>query len=174
MLKIQCALTVLALAAAACSSPAPETRETTETTAPQAGATAVPAEIATTVSAAAPGIAITSGELNAGGDEYEVTGRMPNGDEVEVDVVQTNGAWSVLEIQRDVPWSSVPEPVRAAAKAAPNSFEPVRVIESKQAGDGSVVFELFSAEQQAGGAAGGPAIEVRWHEDKATVITPAP
>jgi hypothetical protein len=68
----------------------------------------------------------------------------------------------------------VPEPVRAAAAAAPDSFEPVRVIESKQAEDGSVVFELFSAEDQDGSSPAGPAMEVRWHEEKAAVITPAP
>ena len=94
---------------------------------------------------------------------------MPNGDEIELDLVQSNGAWTVLEIQRDVAWSSVPEPVRAAAAAAPNSFEPVRVIESTQAEDGSVVFDLVPE-----GGQGGPAMEVRWYEEKAEVITPAP
>lgn len=167
MTKVQYALTALALAAAACSPPA------SETTPPQAAASAVPAEIAAVVSVATPGITITNGELNAGNNEYEVAGTMPNGDEIELDLVQSNGAWTVLEIQRDVAWSSVPEPVRAAATAAPNSFEPVRVIESKQAGDGWVIFELFSAEDQDGSPAGGPAMEVRWHDEKAAVIAPA-
>ena len=163
MTKVQYALTVLALAAAACSPPA------SETTPPSAAATAVPSEIAAVVSAAAPGIPITNGEPDAGNTEYEVTGTLPNGDEIELDLVQSNGAWSVLEIQRDVAWSSVPEPVRAAAAAAPNPFEPVRVIESKQPADGSVIFELFSAERQGGG----PAMEVRWHDEKAAVISQA-
>ena len=168
MTRVQYALTALALAAAACSPPASETAP------PQAAPSAVPAEIAAVASAATPGITITSGELDAANNEYEVTGTMPNGDEIELDLVQSNGTWTVLEIQRDVAWSSVPEPVRAAAAAAPNPFEPVRVIESRQAEDGSVVFELFSAENQGGGPGGGPAMEVRWHEGKATVITPAP
>jgi len=167
MTKVQYALTALALAAAACSPPA------SETTPPQAAASAVPTEIAAVASAATPGITITNGEFNASNTEYEVTGTMPNGDEIELDLVQSNGAWTVLEIQRDVAWSSVPEPVRAVATAAPNSFEPVRVIESKQASDGSVVYELFPAEDQDGSPGGGPAMEVRWHDGKAAVISPA-
>jgi hypothetical protein len=167
MTRVQYALTALALAAAACSPPA------SETTSPQATASAVPPEIAAVASAAAPDITITNGELDAANNEYEVTGTLPNGDEIELDLVQSNGAWTVLEIQRDVAWSSVPEPVRAAAAAAPNSFEPVRVIESKQPEDGSVIFELFSAEGQDGSPAGGPAMEVRWHDGKAAVISPA-
>ena len=167
MTNVQYALTALALAAAACSPPP------SETTPPQAGASAVPSEIAAVASAGAPGIRITSAELDAANDEYEVTGTMPNGDEIELDLVQSNGAWTVLEIQRDIAWSSVPEAVRAAAIAAPNSFEPVRVIESKQAEDGSVVFELFSAEDQSGNPPAGPSMEVRWHEGKAAVISPS-
>ena len=166
MIRGQYALVTLALAAAACSPPA------SETTSPPAAASSVPSDVAGVASAAAPGITITSGELDAANNEYEVTGSMPNGDEIELDLVQSNGAWTVLEIQRDVAWSSVPEPVRAAAAAARASFEPVRVIESKQASDGSVVYELFSADQAAG-PGGGPAMEVRWHDGKAAVITPA-
>ena len=49
----------------------------------------------------------------------------------------------------------------------------MRVIESRQAADGAIVYELFVAGQD-GRPTGGPAIEVRWHEGKAAVITPAP
>jgi putative hemolysin len=170
MIKLHYAL-ALALAAAACSSPAPETAApASETASPQAAAPAVPADIAAIVSAAAPGISITGGELNNSKTEYEVTGTMPNGDEVEFDLVQANGTWSVLEIQRDVPWSSVPEPVRAAANAAQKGFEPVRVIESKEPKDGAVIYELFAAPAQGQDGPGGPAMEVRWHEGKAAVV----
>jgi len=168
MTRIQFTLTALALAAAACSPPASET--TPAATPPQAAAPAVPAEIAAAASAAVPGISITGGEMNAGQTQYEVTGTMPNGDEIELDLAQSNEAWTVEEIQRDVAWASVPEPVRAAAAAAKISFEPVRVIESKQAEDGAVVYELFAAPAQAGAPAGGPAMEVRWHDGKAEVV----
>ena len=159
MTKIRYALIALAVAAAACS---PDS----ETTQPEAGAS-VPQDIAAMVLAAAPGIAITSGEISAGNDQYEVSGTLSNGDEIEIDLVQANGAWTVLELQRDVAWSSVPEPVRRTAAAAPDAFEPVRVIESTQAADGSVVYELFRA---AGNPARGPAMEVRWHRGSAEVI----
>ncbi len=100
MTKVRYVLTALALTAAACSSPA------TEATPPEAPASTVPAEIAALVTEAVPGIMITNGELND--DEYEVVGTVLNGDEIEVDLVQSNGAWAVLEIQRDVEWSYRP------------------------------------------------------------------
>ena len=168
MTRVQYTLTALALVAAGCSSPASDIPP------PPAASSAVPSEIVAVVTAAVPGITITGGESDADNNEYEVAGTIPNGDEIELDLVQSNGAWTVLEIQRDVPWSSVPEPVRAAAAAAPNSFQPVRVIESKQAADGVVVFELFAAPAQDGSPGGGPAMEVRWHDGKAAVISPAP
>lgn len=165
MIKLQHTLTVLALAATACSPPA------SDTTTPPAAST-VPAEIAAAVSAAMPGITITGGELDDRGNQYEVTGTMPNGDQLEFDLERSNGAWTVSEIQRDVPWSAVPEPVRAAAGAAPNPFEPVRVIESRQPADGAVIYELFAPPAQGARPGGGPALEVRWHEGKAAVVPP--
>ncbi len=163
MTKVQYAFIALALAAAACSPPAPETTQAEAATSP------VPGDIAALALAAAPGVTITSGELSAGNGQYEVTGMLANGDEIEIDMVQSNGAWTVLEVQRDVAWSSAPERVRAAASAAPDSFEPVRVIESTQAEDGSVVYELFRAAED-GRPSRGPAMEVRWHEGSAEVI----
>jgi hypothetical protein len=168
MIRILFAVTVLTWLTA-CSAP---TSETAPATPPQdSAASTVPSDIAAVATAAAPGLTITGGELDAANNEYEVMGRLPNGDEIELDVVQSNGAWSVLEIQRDVPWSSVPEPVRAAANAERASFEPVRVIESKQPADGSIVYELFTAENQSGGNGGGLVMEVRWLDGKAEVVT---
>jgi len=145
---------VLALIAAGCTPPSSDSSQP---------------DVSGLVSDAAPGITITGGEVNASGDQYEVTGTMPNGDEVELDLVQSNGAWVVDEIQRDVTWATVPEPVRAAAAAAPDSFEPVRVIESTQSVDGSIVYELFRAAGE-GGPARGPALEVRWYQGNADLV----
>ena len=141
----------------------------TTTNAQPASESSVSAVIAAAVSAAVPDITIVGGELNASGNQFEVTGTLPNGDEVEVDMVQSNGAWTVDEVQRDIEWSTVPEPVRAVAAAVPDSFEPVRVIESTQAADGSIVYELFRATED-GTPARGPALEVRWHEGSADVL----
>ena len=153
-------IALAALATAVCS---PLATVTAQTESP------VPADIAELVSAAVPDIAITGGELSASGNQFEVTGTLPNGDEVEVDLVPSNGAWTVDEIQRDIEWSTVPEPVRAAAAAEPDSFEPIRVIESTQAADGSIVYELFRATAD-GSPSRGPAMEVRWHEGSAEVM----
>jgi hypothetical protein len=166
--NIHYTLIALALVAAACSPPASDTAPAA--TQPQAGASAVPAEIAAVASAAVPGLSITGGDMNAGQTQYEVTGTLPNGDEIELDLAQLNGAWTVEEIQRDVAWASVPEPVRAAAATAPNPFEPVRVIESKQPEDGAIIYELFAAPPQGGTPARGPALEVRWHSETAELI----
>ena len=149
MTKIQYVFIALASATTACSPPASETTQT------EASVSPVPADVAAVVSTAVPDITITSGELSAGNDQYEVTGTLPNGDEIEVDMVQSNGAWTVLEIQRDFVWSDVPEPVRA--------------IESTQAADGSIVYELFRAVED-GSPSRGPAMEVRWHEGSAEVM----
>ena len=156
-------IAMAAMAIAVCSPAASQTTQTEASNPP------VSAEVAALVSAAVPDIAIIGGELNASGNQYEVTGTLPNGDEIEVDMVQSNGAWTVDEVQRDIAWSSVPEPVRAAAAAAPDPFEPVRVIESTQAADGSIVYELFRAMAD-GSPSRGPAMEVRWHEGSAEVM----
>ena len=163
MTKIQLIFIALASATVACS---PVASQTTQT---EASESPVSADIAALVSAAVPGIAIIGGELNASGNQYEVTGTLPNGDEIEIDLVPSNGAWTVDEIQRDIAWSTVPEPVRAAAGAVSDPFDPIRVIESTQAADGSIVYELFRATAD-GSPSRGPAMEVRWHEGSAEVM----
>ena len=110
------------------------------------------------------------GELNASGNQYEVTGTLPNGDEIEIDMVQANGDWTIIEIQRDVEWSAVPQLVRSTVAGVPDSFEPVRVIESTQAADGSVVYEMFRA-VGSGASYRGPDIEVSRFEGCAEILT---
>ena len=163
MTQVRYAFFTLALAAAACSPPASETSQSGN------GAASVPEEIASVALAAMPDVTITGGELNPGNGEFEIVGMTPSGDEVEFDMVQSNGAWAVLEIQRDIAWSTVPEPVRALAGAQPDAFEPARVIESTQGADGSIVYELFRATED-GSPAPRLALEVRWHEGNAEVL----
>jgi len=120
--------------------------------------------VAAVVNRAAPGIAITEAEFKArdGRRYYDVEGKLPNGAEIELDLLETPAGWQVVEIQRDIAWAEAPAPVRAAAPKAAN---PVRVIESKQT-DGSVVYELFAAGQPKD-----PAIEVMWKDGRAKVLT---
>lgn len=115
------------------------------------------------VTAAAPGIVITEAEHKPrdGRRYYDVEGRLPNGSEIEFDLLLTPSGWQVAEIQRDIAWADAPAPVRAAT---PKGAQPVRVIESKQT-DGSIVYELFAAGQPKD-----PAIEVMWKDGQAKVL----
>jgi hypothetical protein len=132
-----------------------------------ASAPAVDPDMAAEVTRAMPGVEITGGEADGQG-EYEVTGVL-DGQEYEFDLMGPDGGWRVVEIQRDIAWADVPEPVRAATAAAPNAFEPTRIIESRQPADGSVVYELFAP----GAAPGAPTMEVRFMDGQATVMAPA-
>jgi len=53
-----------------------------------------------------------------------------NGEEIELDLLETDGVWAVVEIRRDITWSSVPANVRAAA----GEVSPARVIEKQADG----------------------------------------
>jgi len=122
--------------------------------------------IAAVVEAAMPGIVISAGE--AGGEgEYEVTGTL-DGQEYEFDLLGPDGGWRVVEIQRDINWGDAPEPVRDLIATSPNAFLPVRVIESRQPADGSVVYELFAE-----GAPDAPTLEVRYLDGEAAILPPA-
>jgi hypothetical protein len=151
-----CAVAVLL---AACSPPAQ-----TKTDAPAAAE--IDPAIATVVTAAMPGVEIVSAEADGEG-EYEVTGTF-GGQEYEFDLMGPDGGWRVVEIQRDIVWTDAPDAVRTAATAAPDAFEPVRVIESRQPVDNSVVYELFKA-----GVTAAPSMEVRFMDGEAAVMPPA-
>ena len=86
---------------------------------------------------------------------YDVEGTLAGAD-IELDLLETPRGWEVVEIQRDLPWTAVPAGVRAAAEAARAGFIPVRIIESVQAADGAIIYELFADGQPAT-----PALEVR-------------
>jgi hypothetical protein len=117
----------------------------------------IPAEVTRVVLAAVPGMRITGAERKEreGRVYYDVEGERADGSEVELDLLEENGAYKVVEIQRDILWAEVPTNVKAAAAGSPRPFEPARVIESTQT-DGSVIYELFAPDAPAK-----PALEVR-------------
>ena len=162
-------LSVAVLAfAAACTPPAAEAPPATE------GPTVVeeaPAEAVALIQAAMPGFNIMTVEREdvSGQTEWEVGGTDAQGIPYEFDIMQSSAGFSVLEIQRDIPWAETPQAVRDAVAAAPNGFEPVRVIESRQPVDGSVIYELFTVEQPAHQAV----MEVRFMDGEAAVMPPA-
>ena len=127
----------------------------------------LPPEVVAAARAAVPGLHIVEAELKLreGRRYYDVGGRRPDGQEVELDMLERDGRWKVVEIQRDIAWSAAPEAVRAAAAPAWRGAAPVRVIESRQAEGGEVIYELFTVGQPAT-----PALEVMLKDGRASVL----
>ena len=136
------------------------------TTTTEVAVSDLPPDLLTLVANAVPGIKIEGAERKEreGRVYYDVEGQRADGTEVELDVLKEATGYSIVEIQRDLPWSDAPEFVRSAAAGSEKAFEPVRVIESKQT-DGSVIYELF-----ADGAPAKPSLEVRVVDGKAEVL----
>lgn len=109
-------------------------------------------------------IAEVQKKVRDGRTYYDVEGELPDGSDLEFDILMTAAGPEIVETQRDLDWSAVPAAVRAAAEAAAPGLSPVRVIESTQT-DGTVIFELFAP-----GAPSDPAMEVSWAGGVATVL----
>ncbi len=126
----------------------------------------LPPDLMALVANAVPGIKVEGAERKdrEGRVYYDVEGARADGTEVELDVLQDGTGFTIVEIQRDIPWAEAPELVRSAAADSEKAFEPVRVIESKQT-DGSVIYELFAE-----GKPAKPSLEVRVVEGKAEVL----
>ena len=126
----------------------------------------IPEAVRAAVLAARPGMTIAEAELKEreGRRYYDVEGTV-DGAEVELDLLETPQGWQVVEIQRDIPWATVPAGVSAAAGQARAGFVPVRIIESTQAADGAVIYELFAEGQPAT-----PALEVRVKDGRTEVL----
>jgi hypothetical protein len=170
------AATLMVGLAAGCSGPSdqPKTSDETAKAVLPAGpaarietvaATDLPAGAREAVLARVPGMTIAGAErkLRDGMIFYDVEGTRPDGSEVELDLLEEKGRFTVVEVQRDIAWAGAPAAVIAAAKAAPDAFTPVRVIESTQA-DGAVIYELFAA-----GKPDEPAAEIDWKDGKAAL-----
>ncbi len=125
-----------------------------------------PAEVRALAEGAAVGFAIAEVQkkVRDGRTYYDVEGQLPDGSELEFDILMTAAGPEIVETQRDLDWSAVPEAVRTAAEAVAPGLSPVRVIESTQT-DGTIIFELFAP-----GAPSDPAMEVSWTGGDATVL----
>lgn len=129
----------------------------------------LPAGLAELVEATVPGMTIVEAERKErdGRVYFDVEGARADGSEVEIDVLQgADGKLTAVEVQRDIDWASAPAPVRDAAAAKKDAFVPERVIESRQVEDGAVIYELFAP-----GRKDEPAMEVRWQNGKAEVLS---
>ena len=129
----------------------------------------VPAEVMAAAQASRPGFVAAEAEAETrdGRRYYDIGGKLPDGTEVEFDIMEENGRWAVVETQRDVALASAPEPVRSAAAAHDAKFVPTRVIESVQ-NDGVTIYELYGA---ANGNPQGKKVEIKLDGGKAEVLT---
>lgn len=148
---------------------APEPAAAPATAITPTAAADIPDAVRVAVLAARPGMVIVRAELKEREDRryYDVEGTL-NGAEIELDLLETPTGWQVVEIQRDIAWSAAPDAVRAAAEGSRSGFTPVRVIESTQAGDGAVIYELFAEGQPAT-----PVLEVRAANGRTDVLKEA-
>ena len=151
----------------ACAMPQTEGPVAPATEVTEVDPAALPGDVVAAARAAVPGLHIAEAELKVreGRRYYDVGGHRPDGAEVELDMLEREGGWTVVEIQRDIAWSTAPEAVRAAAAPVWRGSPPVRVIESRQAEGGEVIYELFTQGQPAT-----PALEVMWKDGRASVL----
>ena len=168
-------LTMLALLSlAACDSrggeqPDAQTKVTTTGKEPTALPN-VPPEVLDAARAAQPTMTFSEAEAEVrdGRNYYDVAGTLPDGSEIELDMLQTPEGWTVIETQRDIAFAAAPEPVRAASAKGDPAFQPVRVIESRQA-DGIVIYELFGPAPA--GAREGRKVEIKYDGRTAELLT---
>lgn len=106
-------------------------------------------------------------ETREGRRYFDIAGTLPDGSEIEFDIMEEEGRWRVVETQRDLPFAKVPAPVRAASAAADAKFTPTRVIESVQQ-DGVTIYELFGP---ANGDPPGRKLEIKFDGSKAELLT---
>lgn len=127
----------------------------------------IPAEVLAAARSAKPDLEIVEAEheVRDGREYYDVGGLLPDGSEMELDMTIVDGAWAVVEFQRDIDIGTVPSEVRTALQGAQPDWVPQRIIESEQA-DGIVIYEFF------GVAADGEPIkvEVKWDDPVAAVL----
>ena len=128
----------------------------------------VPAEVVAAARERVPEMTIAAAESETrdGRRYFDIGGTLPDGSEIELDIMQDGGRWRVVETQRDIAFEGAPEAVREAAGRQDASFNPTRVIESRQE-DGVVIYELYGP---AGGNPQGRKLEVTWDGRRASVL----
>lgn len=129
----------------------------------------VPSEVIAAAKAAQPDLQIASAEAETrdGRRYFDLAGTQPDGSELELDIVEEDGRWRVVETQRDIDFKTAPEAVQNAAHEVDPSISPNRVIESRQE-DKVVIYEIYSPQ---GGDPQGRKLEVRWDGNQASVLS---
>ncbi len=136
-----------------------------ETTIGEVSLDNIPEGVRTAAEAKIPGMNIAEVERKErdGLVFFDVEGTRPDGSEVELDMLEENGSYTVVEVQRDIDWAEVPADAKSAA---PDTlFTPVRVIESLQ-NDGTIIYELFED-----GKPKEPSAEISYKDGKSEMLT---
>lgn len=128
---------------------------------------AVPAEVMAAAKAARPDLSISGAEYETrdGNEYYDVGGTLPDGSELELDMTNIDGVWTVVEIQRDISIDLLPEGVGDLLSGKFPEWQPERIIESDQ-GDGVVVYEFFGKSE----AGEDTKIEIKWAQEQAELL----
>jgi len=156
---------VAACVVSACSNSEAPRASATEVT--EVALSDVPQTVNTIVSAARPDFEATEvlKKVRDGRVYYDVEGELPNGDEIEFDVLMTESGPEIVEIQRDLNWGDVPLNARSeVSKGNAEGLEIVRVIESIQTDD-SIIYEFFVE-----GHPSDPRLEVRVVDNVAKLL----
>ena len=129
----------------------------------------VPAEVLQAARAAREDVALQAAEAETreGRRYFDIAGKLPDGSEIEFDIMEEGEGWRVVETQRDVRFAEIPAAVRAAGAAADARLAPTRVIESVQQ-DGTTIYELFGP---AKGDPQGRKVEIKFDGSKAELLT---
>ena len=161
-------ISTLVLSVAACGGP--ESSEGRKVDASGKEATdldALPAEVLAVAKASQPELTVSEAEYETrdGNEYYDVGGTMPDGSELELDMTKIDGAWTVVETQRDIGMELVPGRVGELLSGKFPEWQPERIIESDQ-GDGVIVYEFFGKTESGADTK----IEIKWVESQAELL----
>lgn len=171
-MRLQCCLGAVLLASACGPAPADEPAAANAAVNSSGKQPVALGQLPPEVSAAAlermPDMTITAAqsETRDGRRYFDVEGSLADGSEIELDMMEQDGRWRVVETQRDIALGQVPEAVRAALRGHDSGFVPNRIIESRQE-DELVIYELFGP---AGSDPAGRKVEIKWDGREASVL----
>lgn len=107
---------------------------------------AVPESVISVIKEKSPQFAMREAEkeLKHGDTYFDIEGIDGEGNEIEFDMLlDEDGSWRIVEIQRDLTLEQIPEPVSKLYSHRLGSVIPRRIIESDQ-GNGVIIYEFFS------------------------------
>ena len=109
----------------------------------------VPAAVLAAATAKRPALKFTEAEkeMRGGRQYFDLEGHDDTGNEIELDMMlDDDGQWTVVEIQRDVLWNVVPALVQEELLAHVPGVKPARIIESDQ-DNGTIIYEFFTRDE---------------------------